>query len=85
MEAASGGGAFIDDDTCNHCNHMVILIRDVDGMEERLEKVKAIIVRQFDVELLHKWREVRILEEEVERGSQLREMLEKLVLNGTDG
>lgn len=49
---------------------------------ERFEKIKEIIVRQFDVELLHKWREVRILEEELDRGSQLKEMLEKLVLNG---
>ena len=60
------------------------LLEGLDGRGdlERFERVKEIIVRQFDVELLHKWREVRILEEELDRGVQLKEMLEKLVLNG---
>ena len=34
------------------------------------------------MEILHKWREVRILEDELDRGQQLKTLLEKLILNG---
>lgn len=33
------------------------------------------------MEILHKWREVRILEDELDRGQQLKTLLEKLILN----
>jgi len=52
------------------------------GENERLHKIQAVVRREFDVEILHKWREVRILEEELDKAMQLRGLLEKLLLNG---
>lgn len=51
--------------------------------DERLQRVRQIISREFDVEILHKWREVRIIEDELDKAAQLRTLLEKLLLNGT--
>lgn len=53
-----------------------------DMPEERLDEARRIIRREFDVETLHKWREIRIIEEELDKGMQLRAVLEKLLLNG---
>lgn len=52
------------------------------GGEERMSRIRRIIRYQFDLEILNKWREIRIIEEEIERGQQLQMWLEKLVLNG---
>lgn len=49
---------------------------------ERTEHVKQVIRKEFDVEILYKWREIRILEDELEKGEQLKILLEKLILNG---
>lgn len=51
--------------------------------EAKKEKILNIIEREFDLELLLKYREMRILEHELERGKELKELLEKLILNGT--
>ena len=48
----------------------------------RNEKILNIIEKEFDLELLLKYREMRILEHELERGKELKELLEKLILNG---
>lgn len=40
-----------------------------------------VINYQFDLEILQKWREVYVIEEEIERGSYLRNLLEKILLN----
>lgn len=50
----------------------------------RNENILNIIEQEFDLELLLKYREMRILEHELERGKELKELLEKLILNGTD-
>jgi len=46
------------------------------------EEILNIIEREFDLELLLKYRELRIIEHEIERGKELKELLEKLILNG---
>lgn len=46
------------------------------------EEIMKIIEREFDLELLLKYRELRIIEHEIERGKELKELLEKLILNG---
>lgn len=51
--------------------------------EARLHRVRQIITKEFDVEILHKWREIRIIEDELDKGYQLQLLLEKLLLNGT--
>jgi len=51
---------------------------------ERKEHVKQIIRQEFDLEILYKWREIRILEDELEKGEQLKVLLEKLILNGEE-
>lgn len=51
--------------------------------DDRLDEARRIIRREYDVEILHKWREIRIIEEELDKGLQLRSVLEKLLLNGT--
>ena len=52
---------------------------------ERLhrEAVHKIISYQFDLEILHKLREVKVIVEEIERGERIKELLEKLIINGT--
>lgn len=51
-------------------------------MNQRHHKIRQIVNREFDVEILHKWREIRILEDELDKGLQLQALLEKLLLNG---
>jgi hypothetical protein len=46
------------------------------------EEILNIIEREFDLELLLKYRELRIIEHEIERGKEMKELLEKLILNG---
>lgn len=46
------------------------------------EEIMKIIEREFDLELLLKYRELRIIEHEIERGKEIKELLEKLILNG---
>jgi len=50
--------------------------------ETKKERILNIIEHEFDLELLLKYREMRILEHELERGKDLKELLEKLILNG---
>ena len=50
--------------------------------ERRLQKIREILTYQMDLEILHKWREVRVIEEEIERGRQLQAFVEKLAMNG---
>lgn len=50
--------------------------------DERLCKIREILTYQVDLEILHKWRELRVIEEELQRGRQLRVLLEKLIFNG---
>lgn len=52
------------------------------NMSSRKEEILNIIEREFDLELLLKYREMRILEHEIERGKELKGLLEKLILNG---
>lgn len=53
-------------------------------MNQRHQKIRQIVNREFDVEILHKWREIRILEDELDKGLQLQALLEKLLLNGNN-
>ena len=53
--------------------------------ERRREEIRNVLTYQLDLEILHKWREVRVLEEEIGRGQQVQELVEKLVMNGTTG
>lgn len=50
--------------------------------EERLQRIREILRYQLDLEILHKWRELKVIEGELERGCQLKTLLEKLILNG---
>jgi hypothetical protein len=50
--------------------------------ERRLQQIREILTYQMDLEILHKWREVRVIEEEIERGQQLQTFVEKLAVNG---
>ena len=50
-------------------------------MNER-DRILSLIEREFDLELLLKYRELEELESEVERGGELRNLIEKLILNG---
>lgn len=50
--------------------------------EERPKKIQGLLRYQFDLEILHKWREVQVLEEEIKRGKKLRLLVEKLIMNG---
>lgn len=53
--------------------------------EEWMRRVRSVLTHQLDVEILHKWREIRVIEEELERGRQLQTLIEKLVMNGKIG
>ncbi len=66
---------------------MIFYINFLDDYDEETNKSKKerildIIEHEFDLELLLKYREMRILEHEIERGNDLKELLEKLILNG---
>ena len=50
-------------------------------MNER-ERLLALIEREFDLELLLKYRELAQIEGEIGRGQELRDLVEKLILNG---
>jgi len=50
-------------------------------MSEQEERAQRIMRYHFDLELLQRWREVRTIEEELERSRLMRTLLEKLVLN----
>lgn len=50
--------------------------------EDRKQEILNIIEKEFNLELLLKYREMRILEHEIERGKELKELLEKIILNG---
>ncbi len=55
---------------------------DVTKCEGKYQKIRKIVTKEFDIEILHKWRELRILEDELDKAQQLRLLLEKLILNG---
>lgn len=52
---------------------------------ERRDEILSIIEREFDLEILLKYRELRVIEHEMERGRELKALLEKLLLNGKHG
>ncbi len=51
-------------------------------MSER-ERLSALLEEEFDLELLEKFHELEQIENELERGEELRNLVEKLILNGT--
>lgn len=44
-----------------------------------------LITKEFDLELLLKYRELQKIEQELQRSQEQRELLEKLILNGKSG
>lgn len=46
-----------------------------------LDRILQVINYQLDVEILHKWREIIVIEEEMERGKDIMELLQKLIVN----
>lgn len=62
--------------------YMLIFLIFGPATSQRHQKIRQIVNREFDVEILHKWREIRILEDELDKGLQLQALLEKLLLNG---
>lgn len=55
--------------------------KELEGTE-RIEAIKKILLYQFDLEILQKMREVRVIQEEIERVEVIKELVEKLLLNG---
>jgi hypothetical protein len=55
----------------------------LDLTTEEREKLLAVIGSQFDLEILLKYREVKALENELERVQELKGLVQKLILNGT--
>lgn len=49
---------------------------------QKTEAIKRIILCQLDLEVLYKLREAKVIEEELERGERIRELLEKMIING---
>lgn len=49
------------------------------------ERLLSLIEREFDLELLLKLRELKEIEGEMQRGEELRSLVEKLILNGKCG
>ncbi len=47
-----------------------------------MQKIKAVIEKEFDLEFLLKYRELRMIEQEIQRANELKILLEKLILNG---
>ncbi|PJF18721.1 hypothetical protein PSACC_01466 [Paramicrosporidium saccamoebae] len=46
------------------------------------QRIRKVLSYQLDLEILHKWREVQVLQEELERGRQILKVIEKLIING---
>ena len=51
-------------------------------LDNRLAKLRRILRYQFDLELLGKYREARLIDLETQRGTEIRACLEHLLLNG---
>lgn len=51
----------------------------------RSQVVRKILTYELDLEILQKWREVQVIEEEIARGRLLKSLVEKLIMNGTRG
>lgn len=50
--------------------------------DDSLQRIRQVLSYQFDLEILHKWREVHVLQEEIERGKRIQTVVEKLIMNG---
>lgn len=74
-----------DDDDHHHHQQNPTVITSNESASTRDERIRKILSYQFDLEILHKLREVRVIEEELERGAAIKELIEKLYINGTCG
>lgn len=48
---------------------------------DREDEIRRLLNYHFDLEILHKWREVQVIQEELERGRRLRSLVEKIIMN----
>lgn len=72
-------------DDHQHRQQSPAAITSHESASTRKERIRKILSYQFDLEILHKLREVRVIEEELERGVAIKELIEKLYINGTYG
>ncbi len=55
---------------------------DMDAREQRHRQLVSILQYHLGLEILQKMRELCVIQQEIERGAALRELLEKFVING---
>lgn len=54
-----------------------------EGKKNPSQVIRKILKYEIELEILQKWREVQVIEEELSRGRLLQTLIEKLVMNGT--
>lgn len=74
------GGGDVDHFSHTITNNNVSLVSE----EERIERIRKVLQYELDLEILHKWREVRLVEAEIERVKQVQLILEKILMNGNE-